>query len=375
MLQANRLKVTEGQLATIAGKSAGRKVLCSPQALPIFDSLVSLANGGNYWARLIVQGIRGLTSGRLHMDNVYVKQEANIAYGRGLFYLVLPGVRATLEDNADGTFTLQTLQADLAYLQGQGEFCNPGLWRVSGERDGQDPVFQEDGTVLRKEYRAVVIADRSSDAPRGVARFIRNDLVKTDDTLRMMADHSGFDMHYTPGEGVVGLKSVKKALGTEQDKKIVESATLLANTMYKASSIPGVTWFADWGGSAILTRALQILSHEKTVTFNSHRIVLNRPTTSSSQAFKFANDLKIQITEKRSGFTSKEIWGNHLHSDVSLKGAAKTSIFGLSTAGAAFSIAGVSPSLAGIVGFAGALYFVGSTMVAGTKALSPKKYK
>lgn len=74
MLQANRLKVTEGQLTTIAGKSAGRKVLCSPQALPVFDSLVSLANGGNYWARLIVQGIRGLASGRLHMDNVYVKQ-------------------------------------------------------------------------------------------------------------------------------------------------------------------------------------------------------------------------------------------------------------------------------------------------------------
>jgi hypothetical protein len=118
MLQANRLKVTEGQLTTIAGKSAGRKVLCSPQALPVFDSLVSLASGGNYWARLIVQGIRGLTSGRLHMDNVYVKQETNLAYGRGVFYVVLPGVRATLEDREDGTFVLQTLQADLGYLHG-----------------------------------------------------------------------------------------------------------------------------------------------------------------------------------------------------------------------------------------------------------------
>lgn len=142
MLQANRLKVTEGQLTTIAGKSAGRKVLCSPQALPVFDSLVGLANGGNYWARLIVQGIRGLTSGKLHMDNVYVQQESNIAYGRGLFYLVLPGVRATLEDRADGTFTLQTLQADLAYMQGQGEHAKPGLWRVGGDRDDQPRFCQ-----------------------------------------------------------------------------------------------------------------------------------------------------------------------------------------------------------------------------------------
>jgi len=375
MLQANRLKITEGQLTPIAGKSAGRKVLCSPQALPVFDSLVSLANGGNYWARLIVQGIRGLTSGRLHMDNIYVQQETNLAYGRGVFYVVLPGVRATLEDREDGTFVLQTLQADMGYMQGQGMFRKPGLWRVKDVEGNLDPVFQEDGAILRKEYRAVVIADRASDAPQDVARLIRDDLVKTDSTIRMMTDRSGFDMHYTPGKGVVGLKSARKALGTEQDKEIVESAVLLANTMHKASSIPGVTWFTDWGGSAILTRALQILSHEKSVTFDSHRIVLNRPTTSSSQAIKLANDLKIQITEKRSGLTPKEIFGNHLHSDISLKGAAKTSVFGLSTAGAAFSIAGASPSIAGIVGFAGALYFVGSTMVAGTKALSPKKYK
>lgn len=322
-----------------------------------------------------MQGIRGLTSGRLHMDNVYVKQETNIAYGRGLFYLVLPGIRATLEDCADGTFTLQTLQADLSYLQGQAQSQKPGLWRVHDVRGDQDPVFQEDGAVLRKEFRSVVIADRAADVPREVARFIRDDLVKTDSTMRLMADHSGFDMHYTPGKGVMGLKSAKKALATDQDKELVESAILLANTMYKASSIAGVTWFADWGGSAILTRALQILSNEKAAKFESHRIVLNRPTSSSSLAFKLANELKIQITEKRTGLTPREIVGNHLHTDISLKGSAKTSVLGVSAAGAAFSIAGVSPTIAGVVGFAGALYFVGSTMVAGTKALSPKKYK
>jgi hypothetical protein len=53
MLQASRLKITEGQLTTIAGKSAGRKVLCTPQALPVFNALVSLAGSGNYWARII----------------------------------------------------------------------------------------------------------------------------------------------------------------------------------------------------------------------------------------------------------------------------------------------------------------------------------
>lgn len=59
MLQASRLKITEGQLSTIAGKSSGRKVLCSPQALSRFNSLVALADSGNYWARMIVQGSAG----------------------------------------------------------------------------------------------------------------------------------------------------------------------------------------------------------------------------------------------------------------------------------------------------------------------------
>lgn len=372
MLQANRLKVTEGQLATVAGKSAGRKVLCSPQALPVFDSLVSLANGGNYWARLIVQGIRGLTSGRLHMDNVYVKQETNLAYGRGVFYVVLPGVRATLEDRADGTFVLQTLQADLGYLQGQESQSKPGLWRVEGDK----ATLQPDGAIKRDKNRPVVIADRAADTPIDIALAAQEDLAKTDNTLKMTVTHSGFDLHYTPGKGdIVGLKSAKKALANDQDKEIVESAILLANTMYRASTIPGVTWFADWGGSAILTRALQILAQEKQAVFDQHRIILHRPTSNSTQAEKLAKALNMGFVEKRTGFRPKEILGNHLHTDMTVKGIGQTAALGLSGASAALGVAGAAPTIVGAVGLAGALYFVGTTLAAGAKALSGKKYK
>lgn len=375
MLQANRLKVTEGQLATVAGKSAGRKVLCSPQALPVFDSLVSLANGGNYWARLIVQGIRGLTSGRLHMDNVYVKQETSLAYGRGVFYVVLPGVRATLEDRADGTFVLQTLQADLGYLEGQGQNTKPGLWRVQVNSDEPTAEFQADGSIQRKEGRAVVIADRSTRRPIDEATRARKYLDQTDTTMKMTVSHSGFDLHYTPGKEIVGLKSAKKALNTDQGKEMVESAMLLANTMYRARSVPGVTWLAEWGGSAILTRALQILAQEKLAEFEKHRIILHRPTSNSSEAEKLAQALKMGFIEKRTGITPKEIVGNHLHADLHLRDVGKTAALGLSGAGATIGIATVSPTIAGGIGFAGALYFVGTTLVAAAKQLSGKKYK
>jgi hypothetical protein len=77
----SRLRPTEGKLATIAGQSGGKQVYCSPQALPVVNQLVALANKGKYWAGLIVRGIKGLTSGRLHMDNVYVQKESKLAYG------------------------------------------------------------------------------------------------------------------------------------------------------------------------------------------------------------------------------------------------------------------------------------------------------
>jgi len=60
---------------------------------------------------------------------------------------------------------------------------------------------------------------------------------------------------------------------------------------------------------------------------------------------------------------------------LNFKATVKTSAFGLSAAGAAFGVAGLSLTTSGVVGFAGALYFVGTTLVAGTKTLSPKKYK
>jgi hypothetical protein len=81
--------------------------------------------------------------------------------------------------------------------------------------------------------------------------------------------------------------------------------------------------------------------------------------------------------EKRTGITPREIVGNHLHTDLSWKGAGKTGVLGLSAASAVFGVIdpGAGMIAAQVVGLAGAMYFVGSTVASGTKALSPKKYK
>lgn len=87
MLNPSRIISKPGtSSAVIAGNSAGVRVLCSPLALPIYNSLVDLAKT-NHWARLVVSGISSLSSGRLHMDNIFVKTGAGLAYGRGAFYV------------------------------------------------------------------------------------------------------------------------------------------------------------------------------------------------------------------------------------------------------------------------------------------------
>ena len=379
MLHASRFKATEGQLSTIVGGAGGKRVKCSSQALPVYNDLVGLANGGNYWAGLVVKGIKALTSGRMSMNNVYVQKETQLAYGRGIFYLVLPGVRATLEDCADGTYELRGLKADENYMRMQKDKQKPGLWRVSKELQ-IDPVFQSNGEIQRENFRPVVVSDRATDDPRDIAKAARNDLVKVDATIERMVSGSGFDLHHTPGNegGIVGLKAAHKAIATAPAKAITESATLLANTMYRARNIEGVLWFSDWGGSAVLTRAMQILAREKNAGFKNHAIFLNRPTSNASEALALAEKLEFKLGGKggkSTGLRLNEVKGNHLRAEISIKGAIQTTSFGVSAAGASYGLAGIAPTVGGIVGLVGALAFVTSTVRVGMPKLSGKKYK
>ncbi len=390
-LNSQKTTLAKGKVAdpVIAGKKAGKRVLCSQQALPIFNDLVKLANNGNYWAGLIVNGINGLTVGRLAKDNIYIEKKAGIAYGKGAFYLVLPGVTATLEDRPDGTYMLMYLKADTNYMALQEDSMEPGLWRVkANERD--KPDFQHDGQILEKDYRPVVITGMASDDPHVTAGAIRKDLIETDTTMKRIVQGDGFDMHYTRGTGsIVGLKKASKALAGSRDREIVKSAILLANTMYQARNIKGVLWYSDWGGSAVLTRALQILSREKGLKeLKKHAIFLNRPTTSDKEIKDLAKQLGLESSEKKTGWTLDEIQGHILHIEVGANKETGKSLVsatgqGLSVAGASYGIAGAMLAVAGsaitlpgsmVLGLAGGLFTVAGLVRTAGKKLKSKKY-
>ena len=373
MLTASRLKVREGT-TIIAGKGSGRQILCSNRVLPIYNNLVSLSHT-NYWASLIVKSIVGLTSGRLNNENIYIKKGTSISYGKGdAFYLILPGVTACLEEHPNGGFILQGLNVDRQYEALQKKAQKPGLWRVDKHLD-KTPKFLSDGKVTNIDIRPVVISDMTESQLLNVISATRESLMEVEATKSTTQSY-GFDLHFTSGgSGVMGLKKAKDAISTIKDKQIVESAMLLANTMYQARNQVGITWFSDYGGSAILTRALQILQHEKGITLENHSIYMNHPTSLSKEAVTAAKALNLTEFNKKSGILNpKEFIGHFTLNEKLGSKATKASLAGLSSAGAAFGFAGASLSTSGLVGLAGGLVFVGKAIIDGVKNTKLQKY-
>lgn len=377
MLPAKRNPI-QSQSNVIAGSASGVKVLCSDRARPKYNELQAMAQAGNYWAFKIVAGITGLSCGRMHMDNIFVQQ--NQGYPRNLFYAVLPGALAIFENTFKGAFELVDLQADAGYMEMQRKMQRPGLWRVDKELE-KEPGYIEDGVILNKEFRSVVISGRAEDNVLTVAQSAVKDLKKVNSTISQMVDLYGLDLHYTPGKGEYrGLVPEKQLMLLEngKDKDLAESAYLLAKTMHQARDIPGVLWYSHWDGSVILSRAMQILVKQK-VTLSNHSIFLNRPLNERSETSKLAEQLGIKKENvgHKSGMLPKEIVYNHLGSHVSKKGMDAGTAFSLSAASAATTAAAAMfPAVASAtIGWAGALYFVSKSLISLKGGLSRKSHK
>lgn len=363
--------------STIAGKHSGKRVLCeNGHVLTAFNQLRTLALQGNYWAQLSINGIHGLAAGRLHQNNVFVRQDAPLANGRGRFFMILPGIRATFEDLANGTFMLVGLSVDGNYTDLQLKAEKPGLYKV--KKDVSEAKLQADGNIEKENQRVVVVADRSPESPLTIAAQTINYAAGYETLPKRNIERKGFDLHYTPGKkGIVGLKSTRDMLKYADDPTLAESATLLANAMYNARNIEDVIWMSSLGGSAILTKALEILSQSGTVKLDKHILYLHHPTSNSQSVFQYAAKLGVEdIKQKTSALSVNEIRGNHLPNLFS-KNAAKTlGLNGVDVIGSAASIGGVfiDPSIGTVIGIAtGSLYFVRKA-IAMKKNSVPSKY-
>ena len=363
------MAVPINQNTVIAGKTSGIKVLCSPKALDVYNSLVKLGQRGNHWARLIVNGIAGLSSSRLGMDNVFTKKGAGIAYGRGAFYVALPGVMATFEALDDSSFVLLHLNIDKNnsdYFGGQKEAKNPGLWRVRLLDDKWKPKFVSDGRLLLKhKNRYVAVSDTKFSSIQDATNHVSASLQGVNDTVKNIIEGpEGFDMHFTPGhDRDDGLVSSKQTINnTGSSVMIRDSSQLLANTMHQSRDNKNIQWFSDWGGSAVLTNAMQILSDQQ-VTLPKHTILLNRPTSRPGKALELGRSLGLTPFDggQIRGITPKELIGRLGLLDTPISSVQRllnddsytAKDMALGAAGSSYKIAGLGVGGLGVLGSVG----------------------
>lgn len=313
LVENSRLTIPKATLTTLAGNAAGKRVLCrNAEVLNTYNKVAELARSGNHWARISINGIQGLSSSRLGKTNVFVKQTNTLDNGRGVFFMILPGIRATFEDLANGTIELVKLEYDWNYADLQKGHKKPALYKVSD--NGESVVLKPDCLITPRDGRPVIISDTTPKKPNVVAQFA---LTLIDQRSAQTANHAqayGFDLHYTPGKkGITGLRSVNSMLNSDK-REIAESASMLANAMHQARDLNGVEWISSFGGSAILTQALQILKNHGNVRLKNHSIFLHHPTSNSKLALKLAEDLKMSFNDKKTGLSLREIRGNHIPS-------------------------------------------------------------
>ncbi len=282
---------------TITGNFGGKRVQIVPAYEKTYDLLNKAAQSGNHWARLAVSGLRALSSGRLGKDNIYVRpnRSANLETGAEQFFVILPGIKATVDAQSNGTFKIVYLAFDTGYFEQSSQNTMTGLYRAV-KRDNKWGVdFVENGELPSEpiKQRFVGITDRQHSDAIDAAETIAPRVSKAPGGGGPFFD--SFDLHFTPGDKKIGgLKNYNKAAKPLSNESIHGSAIMLANTMYKSKDVKGVSWVAEFGGSAVLTQAMKILADRK-VKLDGHTAYLYRPSTNVNQAVKHAHELGLNL--------------------------------------------------------------------------------
>lgn len=282
---------SSNQPTVIAGKTCGIPIEATPKARVVFNALEAQADK-NYWAHMIVNGIKALCSGQLSVNNVFIKEQGYRGAMGSEFYVVLPGCTATMEKLSSGRYKLLYMKADQKYFNKQQDGLKPGLYNVSRRVTGWTAEFVPTGQIKSEKDRVVAISDGGYESAYQAAGEIESFISKSPVSGGgFTLANNGYDMHYTAGTGRIGgLRNLKQALGAQTDSTLHESAILLANAMAQSKDIKGVRWIAERGGSGVLTQAMRILA-DSGIKLEEHTIFLSNPRTQKHQVIELAKKI------------------------------------------------------------------------------------
>lgn len=274
--------------------------------------------------------------------------------------MILPGCRVTVEKLTKDTFKVLHFDPDFRYFELQKRGKGPGLHHVShdGRKWTSTPSAKQ--AVKPDKGRLLIVTDANKSDIRQAAALCAEHLTQVPFSGGgMRVKTFGFDMHFTPGENqLAGLLNFKQATKPLTNERCHESALLLAKTMYDARDIQGVGWVSQFGGSAILTQAMNILAHQG-VKLDKHTIFLLEPTSSPNAAYKEATAIGLHIDRdfSKAGFFNYmgnrdqlELIGARLKNENSYR----VTQAGVDLIAQGKNMQGLGATIAGIAGLAGA---------------------
>ncbi|KEQ16374.1 hypothetical protein [Endozoicomonas numazuensis] len=200
------------------------------------------------------------------------------------------------------------------YSQLQESYQAPDLHRAYREdRVWETEIAENNKVKSRSVISVVAVSDtgfsKSSDAAVRVGPRIKK-------TVNSSVDTTGFDLFFTPGKGrIAGLSNLRQAMKADTDKSLNEASVLLANIMKDARKEENITWFADFGGVAILTQAMNILNRHN-LKLTGHKLYLHRPTARKDSIYKLSQSLGMTVD--RTFVTSNPLNTNELIGSGSL---------------------------------------------------------
>jgi len=233
----------------------------------------------------------------LGKNNVYVRPgERERSSGSEKYYVFLPGLKATVVRWMNDQFCIMELVMDENYYRAKDVGgTRMGLYRVEkGRSDAWRSTYVNDGQVKSQSGRVVTVADAKYGTANDAAKFSVPGALEFLGNNTSAVRAGGCDLHFTPGANRLGGLHCYNPLAVNGSRA---SAVHLARSMESARDIKFVSWVADFGGSAVLTQAMQILV-DKGVTLEGHTVYLHRPRTSPAKALRLAHELQLNINKE-----------------------------------------------------------------------------
>ncbi|MDO6421069.1 hypothetical protein [Saccharophagus degradans] len=278
----------------IAGHNSGIPVELNPVQAEFYRNLETQARQGSYWASILIKDLQSLSSGHVKRNVFVTDGPADASYKN--FEMILPGCRANVMKCSNGKYLVYKMTLDVNYPSLQADGTKPSLHHVKGNNRGEWTTrFKQDGKISPIPTPIVAISDGGYDL-RASASNCANYVSNSQQIGTRAAEQFGFDMHYTPGKKIGGLRQINQALHAATDISLYESAALLARTMEQSIDTESVTWFTQGGGSGVFTQAMDILS-KKNITFEDtgHTVFFSHPTTSYLKAQSLAIKLGLEF--------------------------------------------------------------------------------